>query len=305
MSLFKFETSFFPGRSTEIDRMVSLPVYLLVGGAAAALVALLWNEILNPLFGFPHREPLGYTMLGAAVVGVFGGVAVYLHVRSTYLGALRRIDLLFKVVHSTDVGIWILDEQTRSVWHNPAVERIVRQKVQSGTPVANYLPPEAIGVVRQELVRRRAGLPGTYRLELPGSGGHVRTVEVVGSPIHDRTGRFQGSFGLFVDLTELLEEQEMATEEARRDTALALVARLHHKINNSLMIIRGQSEVRLRRTEDADLQQVFGQIVTQVDSITRELEALSEMKVVETSRYLPDRDMLTLPGDQESEPPGS
>ncbi|MCK4771796.1 MAG: hypothetical protein KAT18_02670 [Candidatus Latescibacteria bacterium] len=102
--------------------------------------------------------------------------------------------------------------------------------------------------------------------------------------------------------TEILAQRESLTEEDRLNTIGAVVDRLHHKLNNALMVIRGQAEVFLRREPEGPNSQGLSRIIEQVDVINNELKALDELKKIETEPYYGDHLMLSIP-EKEEEPP--
>jgi nitrogen-specific signal transduction histidine kinase len=179
------------------------------------------------------------------------------------------------------------------------MHQILGRKPDSGEEVLTFFTPEGRERARAELTRRPAGVSSTYQADIVQPDGSIRTILISGTPIQTAEGQFLGSFGVFRDITDQLLAQEEATEEARLDTVVATVARLNHKINNSLMVIRGQADVHLRHDSDGPQSETFRRIVDQVDSISGELRILSQLRQVETESYLGDRAMLRVP----EEPP--
>lgn len=84
-------------------------------------------------------------------------------------------------------------------------------------------------------------------------------------------------------------------EKSNLKTIGAIVDHLDHKLNNSLMIIRGQAEVFFRRDQDGPDSQGFKNIMDQADLISEELKALSDLKKIETEAYFGEHLMLKVP----------
>jgi len=81
--------------------------------------------------------------------------------------------------------------------------------------------------------------------------------------------------------TDELKVQIHVAEEDRVKTLTAIVDRLDHKLNNALMVIRGQAEVFLRRDPDSSYRKGLERIIEHADVISDELKALGELKQIE------------------------
>jgi signal transduction histidine kinase len=165
-----------------------------------------------------------------------------------------------------------------------------------------YLNHESRALLEEQFESRREGKSDTYWVTLKIAGGEERSALVCGSPIIDSEKGFLGSIGVFIDMTEILAQRESLTEEDRLNTIGAVVDRLDHKLNNALMVIRGQAEVFLRREPEGPNSQGLSRIIEQVDVINNELKALGELKKIETEPYYGDHLMLSIP-EKEEEPP--
>ena len=293
-----FQTSFFSSRSVRGEEPVGLFAHLLVGGIGGGLFGTLWLWIVYPLVGIPTELFPGIVVfLETMLVGIIAGCLVFVRARRAYRKAFREGELLRWIFERTSVGIWIVDDQLKTVWWNEAMCSIVGRELKAGEDSTTCFTEEGRARIFHEISRRPSGVSSTYEATIRCPDGSTRIVQVAGSPIFSSESVFLGSFGVFQDITDQLQAQEEATEEARLNTVTATVARLNHRINNALMIIRGQSEVRMRLGADGEDAAAFKSIVEHVDIISRELEALSELKRVETKSYLGGRSMLRLPDE--------
>jgi PAS domain S-box-containing protein len=295
---FDLKASFFSTRLQPGDKPVSLLTHLLLGGFGGGVIGLLWHQIAI-LSSQGAGMSADVAFFEGMLVGIAAGWIVFLSARRLYRRAYREAEILRSVVESTSVGIWIVDDRMRTAWWNSAMKLIVGRELRRGEEGTSYFTERGRRRVIQEVSRRSLGISSTYETTIEQPDGAIRTVQVAGSPIFSAEGEYRGSFGVFRDITDQLQAQEEATEEARLDTVVATVSRLNHKINNALMIIRGQSEVRVRQGVIEEDAKSYQRIIEQVDIIGDELEALTELKQVQTERYLGDRSMLALPEDEE------
>lgn len=155
-------------------------------------------------------------------------------------------------------------------------------------PAAGLEPPTSPGLAVAEFLL--VGLIAGYLVFL-----QLRRLVPRSSATDDYLSRARAS-------TEILAQRERLTEEDRLNTIGAVVDRLYHKLNNALMVIRGQAEVFLRREPEGPNSQGLSRIIEQVDVINNELKALGELKKIETEPYYGDHLMLSIP-EKEEEPP--
>lgn len=134
--------------------------------------------------------------------------------------ALRSSEARYRVLaESTNLGIWQLDTDGRTVYANPAMCEMLGverwQEIGDDTFDAFMDAPSARTVRRHDR-RRQLGERSTYELELISRDGSRRNVFVAGAPIVDETGEMVGTMGTFVDVTERREaEQRLRESEGR------------------------------------------------------------------------------------------
>jgi PAS domain S-box-containing protein len=295
------QSSLIPPRNSAGDQSFSLFLYLSIGGLSATAFSAFWFYVVYPYYGLGTGFPVTVVLLESALLGLIAGTFVFLLARRADRVAFQEGETLRWLVESTSVGIWILDARSRTVWSNEAMHQILGMKPDPGEGGLSFFTPESRERARRELASRPAGVSSTYQADMMQPDGGLRTILVSGTPIQTAEGQFLGSFGVFRDITDQLLAQEEATEEARLSTVVATVARLNHKINNSLMVIRGQADVQLRHDPDGPGSDMYRRIVEQVDSISGELRILSQLKQVETESYLGDRAMLRVPEEPEAD----
>jgi len=299
---FDFRASFFPKRPEPGDRPVSLIIHLVLGGTGGGVIGLVWQVVASTIYPQLPEISITITFLEGMLIGIAAGWLVFLRARLVYRRTYREAEVLRGVVENTSVGIWIVDDRMRTVWWNDAMKLIVGREMKAGEEGITYFTEEGGQRAAEEIGRRRLGISSTYETTIERPDGSVRAVQVAGSPIFGVDGEYRGSFGVFRDITDQLQAQEEATEEARLDTVVATVSRLNHKINNALMIIRSQAELRVRKGATEEDSDAYQRIMEQVDIIGEELKTLAEMRQVQTERYLGNYAMLIPPGEQEERP---
>ncbi|MFO7769163.1 MAG: PAS domain-containing protein [bacterium] len=233
--------------------------------------------------------------LALALASLGGSITALLLAYRLLMRRASESDLLRLVVESTAAGVWIVDREFDSVWLNDSMRRLLGEEPTSGSTVFDYFGEEDRRKLEEARQERRRGISSAYQATVRRPDGTERVVYIIGTPIYGPDGRHLGSFGFFMDITDQQKAAEEAAEEARVETLMATVARLNHKINNALMVIRGQAEVSIRKVEEEGPVHAFQRVIDQVDLITGELKSLSELREVQLEDYLGSRPILSVP----------
>lgn len=286
------------GNEGDTAPVFRLLLLLLGGAAAAAGIGAVWLFAVRRLVGLGLPASPALTIVEFLSVGLLAGFLVHLQLRHSTPRSIHR-DLLDVAYRHTAAGIWIVDDQFRTVWSNDSMHRILGHVPPPGRHPFTYFDDESRASLEEQFRTRREGRPGTYWITLKISRGVERRALVSASPIMDSDGLFLGSVGLFIDMTDLMAERDQEAEEDRLKTIGAIVDRLDHKLNNALMVIRGQAELFLRCDPDGPDSEGLQRIVENADAIKDELEALGELKRIETEQYIGEHLMLTIPDKEE------
>lgn len=283
----------------ELDRSLApatprILTSVLVGAAVGTAVGLgAWwalGQFITAASG--TGAPAGLALAAAALAGSMVGLLL---MQRTLREQAAESDLLRMVVESTSAGAWIVDDDLKTVWLNESMHHLLGEVPPAGTSILDYFVPESRRKLEEARRERRLGISSAYQARLKRRDGQELAVYIVGTPIHGSDGDHLGSFGFFLDITDQQRAAEQATEQARVETLMATVARLNHKINNALMVIRGQAEVSVRKTDEETVVRAFQRVIEQVDIITDELTALSELREVQLEEYLGTRSILRVP----------
>ncbi len=291
-----------PGASHRRDGVLPVTnvIILLLGGAlAAGGIGAIWLFGIGPAIGIAAPTSPGLAVIEFITAGLIAGLMVYLQLRRLSYRSYAQTDLISLACKDASVGVWLLDDQQRTVWSNESMGRILGEVPGEGEHPFSYIDEESSILIGKQIEARKRGKSSTYWISLKNCKGEEKRAVVGASPIMSSDNRFVGSIAVFIDMTEVLDQRNrekcVDSEESNLKTIGAVVDHLDHKLNNSLMIIRGQAEVFFRRDQDGPDSQGLKNIMDQVDLINEELEALGDLKKIETEVYLGEHLILKVP----------
>ncbi len=276
-------------------------LHLLAGAIAAGVVGAIWVSLLGPSPELFHRDSTLLSILESMLFGAVAGIIVSWLTGKEYRKLLSRSALLERLISGTSAGMWILDENRQTIYSNQSMHQILGTIPQDNSLLQDFFSPENWQIIEQHLKMRPDGIASAYQVEITRPGGEIRIMQVLGSPIIVEQNRFLGSFGIFIDITDQIQDQDRTVRREKLQTLIATVSRLNHKINNSLMVVRGQSEVLLRRDRGGPDAESYQRIITAADAIVDELQTLTELENVEFEPLVGDSFMVQVP-EREDEP---
>lgn len=175
----------------------------------------------------------------------------------------RRQDARYRqIVDTTHDGVWMTDEDDRTVFVNGALASMLGRAPEDvvGRRPMEFMAPDQARIVRSAMERRRRGVHDRYEVELRRADGSPLHLSISGTPLTDE-GRFTGALALCGDITELVRaREENAQLEARLHQAqeLEMLGRLAghvaHDFNQVLAVISGYAELLRRRTDAGGLE---------------------------------------------------
>ncbi|MBX3729271.1 MAG: PAS domain S-box protein [Candidatus Sumerlaeia bacterium] len=114
-----------------------------------------------------------------------------------------------RIVESTADGIAVVDTTDRIVFANPGLEEIFGcpQGELVGRSLHEFVEEDQALLVHPREDRGRFDPNNQFELEVLRVDGRRRQVRVTVSPVHDDTGAFIGTLGIYRDSTELIEAQ--------------------------------------------------------------------------------------------------
>lgn len=132
----------------------------------------------------------------------------------------REEELFRRAAETTNEGIWILDEEWRIIFANHRMAEMIGfpQEKMVGKPVLEFIPEEELPDHLQRIERRKHGLSERYQRRFRRPDGTFLQTLISATPILDEKGKFQGSFAMISDLSEIKKVEEdlfNAIEELR------------------------------------------------------------------------------------------
>lgn len=150
---------------------------------------------------------------------------------------LRATEIQYRtLVETTQDGVMILSFEGEITYANAALGRLLGGEGESlqGTHVSEYLAPEQLAIVQEQLALRRQGQSGQYEVKYRHREGHEVPILVSASPLHDASGNLVGSFAVMKDITSI--------RQAEQQTA---------HLNSVLLAIRNVNQL-ITREHDRD-----------------------------------------------------
>jgi len=286
-------------RRDGLSPVTSVIILLLGGSLVAGGIGAIWLFGIGPAVGIAAPTSPGLVVIVFITAGLIAGFMVYLQLRHLFPPSVNHIDLMSLAYANSIVGVWVLDDQQRTVWSNLSMGRILGEMPGEGENPFSYLDEESSNRIGKQVEVRKRGESSTYWITLKNLKGEEKRAVVCASPIMSSDERFEGSIAYFIDMTEVLDQRDrekcIDPEESNKKTVSAIIDHLDHKLNNSLMIIRGQAEIFFRRDQDGPDSKGLENIMAQVDLINEELKALSDLKKIETEAYFGEHLILKVP----------
>ncbi len=119
-----------------------------------------------------------------------------------------------RIVETANEGIWVLDRDGRSTYVNHKMLELLGCTSDDiiGRPATDFMPGDELDDHRQRMAERRGGAEGHYRRRVRRKDGGILWTTVSATPVLDESGQFDGSIGMFTDVTE---QRQMELELSR------------------------------------------------------------------------------------------
>jgi len=134
-------------------------------------------------------------------------------------------------------GLCLTDKDNIVEFSNPAMAEIFEEEdiySMVNKNLSSYIVPGDFNMTEQERNKRKAGISSKYEVAIKTAKGNIKTLLVSVSPRFNNDGRFIGSFGSAMDITEIKHLQELANRAQRLEAAGRIAGQVAHDFNNLL-----------------------------------------------------------------------
>jgi PAS domain S-box-containing protein len=145
----------------------------------------------------------------------------------------EKVQKLQTIYQNAVEGISYVDAEENIVYANKAFADIIgyEQEQLAGMSLRKIVDDENWAKIENETKQRQQGESSRYEAEFRRNDGTVRNVLISGAPLLDHDGRFAGTIGIVLDITE----QKKATEELKAS------AEKHRSLAEKLKVILASS----------------------------------------------------------------
>jgi len=160
------------------------------------------------------------------------------------------------IVETADEGIWSIDTGFATTFTNRKMQELFGYTAEEmlGRPVWDFVPPDDIESMQEELAKRPRGIPGRYERRWVRKDGTFIWCLTSATPLFSSDGTFAGSFGMFTDITNRKEIEEALHEsEAKYRTVVEQSNDAIFIAQDGLLVFHNPAFAELTGYADAEL----------------------------------------------------
>lgn len=166
------------------------------------------------------------------------------------------------LIHVLGEGIGIVDQNEIFILTNEAAEDIfqVERNKLTGRCLNDFLSEESKLQIANETAIRKVGLKSSYELEIITEKKEIRTIIVTGTPYFSKQQNFQGTLGVFRNITERKKmEQQLISLNADKDRFMSILA---HDLRGPFTGLMNYSDMLLKNFRNMDIDKIEKQLQT-------------------------------------------
>ena len=132
---------------------------------------------------------------------------------------LRESEIKYRNIVETSVeGIWIFNSVSETTYVNEKMAEMLgyNREEMIGRFIWDFAYEEDMGIFQVKLANRKQGIDEVYELKLIRKDGSPLWVSVSAKGFFDDAGKFEGSVGMFTDITDRKRAEEALRESKAR-----------------------------------------------------------------------------------------
>jgi PAS domain S-box-containing protein len=181
-----------------------------------------------------------------------------------------------QLVELMEEGIAVQDSGGRFTYVNRQFCSMLGYTAQEllHAPVIDFLDEASREVYRRELQEHREGRVRSYNAEWKTADGSRLATIVSPRVLQDGQGRYDGSFAVITNITELTYSEEELSSLLQEKTVL--LKEIHHRVKNNLQVIASLFNLQFQNTQDETTKHVLYDSQLRIQTISRVHEFLYE-----------------------------
>jgi PAS domain S-box-containing protein len=204
-------------------------------------------EVMSTTLHGPGQEVLGY-------IGITRDITAFVKAEE----ALKESEARYhRIIETANSGIWTMDRNRRTTFVNGCMASMLGLEPGEiiGRPVEDFMLAEDLPAHRQRMAQRQAGEKGNYQNRFRRSDGSVLWTLVSAIAMMDASGSFDGSIGMFIDITERKQAEDRIRASLKEKEVL--LQEIHHRVKNNLQIISGLLTLQADQAAGKSLDDIF------------------------------------------------
>lgn len=179
------------------------------------------------------------------------------------------------IVENIGEGFGFVNAKEQFVLANNSAELIfgVRPGELVGKNLEQFVSPDQYALVQKETSLRGKGVKSVYELDIIRPNGEKRTIHITAVPQNDKKGDFEGTYGIFRDITEQklaeetlrLSEENLRKNNAEKDLFFSIIA---HDLKSPFSSFLGLTNIMAEKLSSLTMAEVQDIAVSMSKSAT-------------------------------------